>query len=131
MRQRSDEGLDYRPRIGGGGAGKEAIWFAKGESNASKVEIWERAVTSLRSLDLRTTNQFSGWASLPTLVNELHDRQIRPFKFPEAGDTTKSMTSTLPAGISSHLPQRRRFLYCLEMTAIFLSSAPLASPIPH
>ena len=53
-----------------------------GESNASKVETWEAArcrsaATSLRSLGLRTANQFSGWASilrprfLRTPVNEL------------------------------------------------------------
>ena len=38
-----------------------------GESNASKVETWEAArsaATSLRSLGLRTANQFSGWACL-------------------------------------------------------------------
>ena len=71
MRRRNDEGLDYRPRIGveEGDRGKEAIWFAAraGESNASKVETWEAArsaATSLRSLGLRTANQFSGWASI-------------------------------------------------------------------
>ena len=96
MRQRDDdEGLDYRPRIGGGG--KEAIWFAEGESNASKVETWEATTWFARFA--RSKSIF--WVGLsysssvpphraPWLMSssrrKRYDRQIEPFKFPGGGN---------------------------------------------
>ena len=86
---------------------------ARASRTLSKVETWE-AATSLRSLRLRTANQFSGWASLALHSTALRlmsssrrahrDRQRGPFKFPAGRLQQRARLPRPGTGISSHLP---------------------------
>ena len=130
-----------------GGGGKEAIWFAEGESNAPKVETWEggRAGVDFASpawfCVRQRANQFSGWASFP-LFPPLHRTQAielvasRPpaimtakwdhLNFLEEGDATKR--STFRA--FHHIFHRWSGVPCLKTAATFPSSAPSLSHLP-